>query len=462
MAKKNKEIPQEQWQKFNQLVLQKTGLLFTDQKKLDLERGIMAVLSKSPYNNLDELYLALSSNTQEQLFDELISEITVGETYFYRDENQFELLKEEVLPSIIQEAKTSKKLKIWSAGCATGEEPYTVAILLKELLPNIDEWDILILATDINKKALAKAKEGVYSNWSFRGMPPYFKRYFIQNDKNFHIRTDLKSLVTFTYLNLKDNLFPSFFNHTVNLDLIICRNVTIYLQPVVTADIFCRFYESLRPGGWLLLGASDPAPNKLNFSLQAKNGTFIYKKEEKSPPKATTSISEPLIKPFKERQKQVQTELVQEENKKQQIQFKVEQNKVDLLAKARELLKQNKLKEAEALLQQHVAKNYAVPEAYFLLGLINEVNKSMEAAVDYLKKAVYLKPDYLEAHFILASVYKKLHQEEKALVHFKKVIKLSSGQPNLAQIVPGTNGLTYAHLKEVAELELVKGAEHVC
>lgn len=468
MQAKQHPIPKEQLLKFNQLVLQSTGLLFADKKRYELERGIMTVLNKSNYKDLNELYLALCR--KEPVFDELISELTVGETYFYRDENQFSILKEEVLPAIIKQAK-NKQLKIWSAGCATGEEPYTVAILLKELLPDLKEWDILILATDINKKALAKAKVGVYNDWSFRALPPHWLlTYFEKVDKkSYSLKKEIKSLVTFRYLNLKDNLYPSFFNQTFALDLIICRNVTIYLQPKVTNCIFERFEAALKPGGWLMLGASDPTPTNLNFTIVVRDGAFIYRKnKEKQTLRSVASseknqsvpISAKEATSLKEKechcQPKLETAAVEKETEK-----KAKPNSEQLLGAASKMLVANKLKEAETLLKQYIAVHQTDAKAYFLLGLVNEVNENVEMAQSCLKKAVFLQPDYLEAHFILANVYKKLQDKRKAWLHFKKVIKLTLNLPNLNQIVPGTNGLTYGHLKEVAEIELVKGAEYV-
>jgi chemotaxis protein methyltransferase CheR len=480
MQAKHYRIPKEQLLKFNQLVLQNTGLLFADKKRYDLERGIMTVLNKSAYKDLNELYLALCR--KEPVFDELISELTVGETYFYRDENQFSLLKKEILPAIIKQAKTSKQLKIWSAGCATGEEPYTVAILLKELLPGIKEWDILILATDINKKALAKAKAGVYNDWSFRALPPNWLSTYFQEigKKSYRLKEEIKSLVTFNYLNLKDNLYPSFFNQTFALDLIICRNVTIYLQPEVTESIFGRFEAALKPGGWLMLGASDPTPNKFNLAIVVKNGTFVYRKNKEKQPllpaalPAKSKIAPTPAKeapPLKEKKEFYQAEAATAATKSTAGAYgnlnpsvtatTVKPSARQLLQDASKMLAANKLKEAESLLKQYLAAHQTDAKAYFLLGLVNEVNENIETAHNCLKKAVFLQPDYLEAHFILANVYKKLQEEKKARLHFQKVIKLTANISNLKQIVPGTNGLTYAHLKEVAEIELVKGAEHV-
>jgi len=149
-----------------------------------------------------------------------------------------EALRHTVLPAIIQERrqKNFKQLRIWSAGCATGEETYTLAMLLAELLPDIQQWSISLLSTDINAAYLAFAQKGIYTKRSFRGETPseLAQTWFIQNEGRYQVKPEIRRLVTFAPLNLIEDEYPSFANHTTNMDLIVCRNITIYFDKPTT------------------------------------------------------------------------------------------------------------------------------------------------------------------------------------------------------------------------------------
>ncbi|HEB13113.1 MAG TPA: protein-glutamate O-methyltransferase CheR, partial [Actinobacteria bacterium] len=279
------KLDHEYYAKFKDFILDETGLSFPKKKRSDLERAVLQGLSESPCRAIDEYFDFLVNGSMDGAMDYLVRHLTVGETYFYRDQDQLELLQNEIFPKLISErAVQTRKLRVWSAGCATGEEPYSLAIIMRELIPYIDMWDCLVLATDINKESLKRAESGRYTNWSFRSMPQSWleKYFFISSENEYHLSETIKKNVVFSHLNLKKQLCPTSINIGSDLDLIICRNVAIYFDEKTINQIMENFYHCLSDGGWLLMGASDPIPPKKLFWMRNYSGVFIYQKKSES------------------------------------------------------------------------------------------------------------------------------------------------------------------------------------
>ncbi len=263
MSQPSLHVAEQQYERFRALILRRSGLHFTENRRRDLERGLQQALEQSGYSSLDDYYDHLAHNhTRAREWEQLICHLTIGETYFFRDRSQFQALRQHVLPEIISlKRASSRQLRIWSAGCATGEEPYSVAILLRELLPDLSEWQITILATDINREALARAEAGLYGPWSFReqGWEPVRDTYFTRQGKLWQLDRRVRDMVSFAYLNLAEDPYPALMNNTVAFDLILCRNVTIYFTLDTTQRVVDQFYEALIERGWLVVGHSEPS-----------------------------------------------------------------------------------------------------------------------------------------------------------------------------------------------------------
>ena len=170
---------------------------------------------------------------------------------------------------------------LWSAGCATGEEAYSLAMLLHELIPDLKNWDILILATDINQDSLARARQALYSDWSFRESRAKTSRalYFSPQGRFYRLCDPIRHMVTFAPLNLIEDNFPSPHNNTVSMDLIICRNVTIYFTEETTRGLVQKFYRGLAQGGWLVVGHADLSLTTYRaFQARSFPNTVMYQK----------------------------------------------------------------------------------------------------------------------------------------------------------------------------------------
>jgi chemotaxis protein methyltransferase CheR len=254
-------------QKFVRLISTQTGLYIREQDRPILARKIASRMKSLQLSDAHQYYQVLASvstnsNSAHREWRQLIRLLTTIESYFFRDKGQFFLLRHHLLPELIQHRRdvarlaanaTKPSLRIWSAGCSTGEEAYSLAILVSELIPDLDRWDILIVGTDINDKALEKARRGVYGPWSFRLVDEQLKRqHFHQNRYELEIDDRIKKIVTFQYGNLVCDDFPNSNSNLAQIDLILCRNVFIYFDPLSISKVLDKFYRTLREHGYLM------------------------------------------------------------------------------------------------------------------------------------------------------------------------------------------------------------------
>jgi chemotaxis protein methyltransferase CheR len=234
------------------------GIRDSDYSALRLDHAINRVLPSTTCGTLDELLEALKTGKHARWLSDIVESLTVGETYFLRDAAQISALRDTVLPHIIDRRTDERRLRIWSAGCSTGEEPYTLAILVleKELS---SAWDVLLVGTDVNRESLRVAGEGRYPARSFRATPDHFRdRYFEPAHKGLsRVIEPIRSMTHFAWMNLgAEQLTPP----AAELDLIMCRNVTIYFDATATQRLYLALIGALAPGGWLMLGPSDALP----------------------------------------------------------------------------------------------------------------------------------------------------------------------------------------------------------
>ncbi|MBO1079363.1 CheR family methyltransferase [Roseomonas haemaphysalidis] len=207
--------------------------------------------------------------TAEAEWAALEAAITIGETFFFRYAEQFAALRNTILPTLLSRNAASRRLRIWSAGCANGSEPYSIAILLRELLgPALEDWRITLLGTDLNAQALEAARQAEFTAWSLRALPPAEReRDFVARpaarpgaSATWQLRPQHRALVRFQQQNLLDLLRPDAALELHEFDLILCRNVLIYFDPAVVPALVRQLAARLQPGGWLLLGHAEPSP----------------------------------------------------------------------------------------------------------------------------------------------------------------------------------------------------------
>ena len=272
--------------RFRDLIKDRTGMVIGDNRRNALARALKESAERAQCTDSGQLLAHLEScKTEGELWDDLIKKLTIGETYFFRHREQIEALRRNILPDLIARHWNDRTLRLWSAGCATGEEPYTLAILLRQLIPDIERWKIRVLGTDINRQALSRAALGHFRDWSFRGTDgpeqAFRARHFKREHDEFTLDPSIREMVTFSYLNLVEDAYPSPRTQTSPVDLILFRNVSIYLPHHVTREIADRFYECLSPGGWLMVGPSETHLEIYRkFQMLVFHGSIVYQKVE--------------------------------------------------------------------------------------------------------------------------------------------------------------------------------------
>jgi chemotaxis protein methyltransferase CheR len=414
------------------LLEKKTGLYLPDEKLNRLEEAFKelhaTVLAASPR----EIIRAIDSGDTDGIahLDKLVAAIATNETYFFRTPAHFETLKDYLLPEIIEQKKSrgAKTLRIWSAGCSTGEEPYSLAILLFEHFPELLlPWEIEILATDIDLEALQNAERAVYRPWSFRGVDAELIRKYWRPVKKESHRVDdrVRSLVKFRPLNLESDPYPAASNGTKDLDIIFCRNVTIYFRPHTIQRILSRFHQCLNEGGFLVAGAGEYSREAYqNFEARAFPGTVIYQK-----PLPKAAIHSPIPLPLVWAAP-LPRPSAQPAEKKTHIFVAVEPIKPDdPLAKAVELISQGEVDPALVLLAAQAEKNPRDFRVSFLLGQIAADRQHLGEASYWLQRTTALDPLNLGAHYFMGLLWLEEGKTDQALAAMKKTVYID---PNFA------------------------------
>jgi len=463
---------------FQELVLGRTGMHFSSRRQGEMGRHLRLVAEEEGPMDLIQLYQRLErSRTDSPLWDRVISGLTVGETYFMRDSVQFAALRQHILPEIIRRRQPERRLRIWSAGCASGEEPYSLAMVLSEIIPDWERWSLFILGTDINKQSLARGRQGLYKKWSFRQCgPEVTQRYFDPRGQLLQIKPDLARRVSFAYLNLSEDTYPSLITNTCAMDLILCRNVAIYLPEKQVSQIVNRFAGCLAQEGWLMVAATETDPRGFpGFAARAFGSATAYQllspgqeaQLEAAPPAAcepppsaaplyeapkprpATPPSRPEPKPPPAAGPELlsRARRLLEQNQLQSARCLLEQARGQRrgaanlwLGGARRLANLGRLAEARYWCGQALEADPLLPAAHHCRALIAQEEGDVELAGDHLRKALYLEPNHLAAHFSLATLYRKLGRNQKALLHGRQAIRLASSLPP-EQRVPEADGL---------------------
>jgi chemotaxis protein methyltransferase CheR len=279
---------------FQELLIEKSGLCFDEGRSQSLHLALWQRLQHRGYDSYREYYNLLKFHPEGQIeIRELLDLITIGETYFFRNKAQFDVLMKFVLPEIMQRKVYSqnKSLHVWSAGCSGGDETYSIAIAIMEVIPSYKDWNISILGTDINRNGLARAKEGIYNKKSIGHLPEeYLGKYFSTRGASYILDPSVKELVQFEYHNLVRD--PLIHETMQTVDILFCRNVTIYFDSKTTKRVIENFYNCLAEDGYLFLGHSETLWQITNkFERVEFPQTFIYRKR-------MGPIQEDATKPF--------------------------------------------------------------------------------------------------------------------------------------------------------------------
>ena len=266
---------------FQELLIETSGLFFEESRNQSLQFALWQRLQDRGYDSYREYYNLLKFHPEGRLeIRELLDLITIGETYFFRNKAQFDVLMKFVLPEIMRRKMDSgdKWLRVWSAGCSGGDETYSVAMAMTEVIPFHEDWRMSILGTDINRNVLASAKKAIYSEKHISHLPKeYVAKYFKVCDTSYALNANMRELARFEYHNLAKD--PFIHERMQNTDIILCRNVMIYFDSQTTLRVIENFYNCLAQDGYLFLGHAETLWQITNkFERVEFPQTFIYKK----------------------------------------------------------------------------------------------------------------------------------------------------------------------------------------
>ena len=266
---------------FSSFVKKFAGIIYDKDRYPILNRKLRELSANLDYKSVEELYREVKKGSNKQLLIQVVDALTTNETYFFRDRHPFEALKNHIFPELFKKREREKRIDIWSAACSTGQEPYSIAMLLLEHFSDyLKRYKVSIYATDISIKSVEKAKKGLYHQIEVnRGLPAtYLVKYFKQEGFNWKISEEVKKLVKFDIVNLleiKKKVFQKF-------DIIMCRYVLIYFDIATKKKVFQDLWGCLKPGGYLFLGATEVAPTTFPDMERKKIGTTTcyYKKDK--------------------------------------------------------------------------------------------------------------------------------------------------------------------------------------
>ncbi len=306
-TKSSHKLPEELLVKFSAMLADRMGLHFPEERWGELEKKLIPIMKSFEFTDMMScLKWMLGQSLNNKQISVLAYHLTIGETYFFRDEKTFKALESRVLPEIFKRHEKDKSIRIWSAGCCTGEEPYSIAMLLHYMRLDINEWNVHLLGTDINNEFLKKAEAAVYKKWSFRAIPrEMMKKYFVRvDDDHFQVIPEIQKMVKFSDINLAENSYPDASNGTNNLDLIMCQNVLIYFSQKQIKKTVQQLRSALTQHGWLGVTPiecpfiSDPELAPYSFSGASFFSKEKVLKREPSPEKETFIPSRKSITPL--------------------------------------------------------------------------------------------------------------------------------------------------------------------
>ncbi len=441
---------------FRDFIHANSGIYLDDYKKEALEVSLRALMRPYDIDRYSEYYRLLEKGADsDDEFKKLLDLVTVNETCFFRNPAQFDALRRHVLPEIIarKQAAGEKTIRIWSAGCSTGEEAYSVAITLAETLPDPKKWRIDILATDISRQVLADAQRACYGDHALREIPPaVLRRYFKpREDGKQCLDQSIVDMVSFNYHNLVKEPYPLLI--LGGWDIIFCRNVTIYFKLDTVREVVSGFYNALRDGGYLFIGHAESLYKvNDNFIPVHLDGAYVYKKDISAREAAPETGVVPLIVAAgQDKKAKIQVKPRKMVKPAPRKEFRREEDKEGLYARAYEHFVREEFDEAAALAVKYVKVDPDSPVGHVLLANIYINQGRNERALKEARVVLEQEPMSAKGHYLLGLIKERQGRVDDAVAEYKQVLRLDSGfalaHMNLADIYKGK------HLAAEAERE---------
>lgn len=486
----------------SQMITRHTGLALPPQKWNRLIKGLAAAAPEAgfadPQSYANEL---LTSPAPARLLEPLVGRLTIGETYFLRNKEIFQALMHHVVRGLIEHPRRpDRSLRFWSAGCATGEEPYSIAMLLDHHYNRLAHRNVFILGTDVNQRFLNTAEKGIYTQWSLRATPDaLIRKYFIAHpEKRFELIPRIRQQVVFYRLNFTEPEYRRLLRFPEPMDVIFCRNVLMYHDANSRRHVVARLIEMLEKNGWLITNPAEAGffESKQLTPVRFSNVTFFRKgpprktaahagapgqamqspaaaRPTENPPVSTAS-KPPLEAPnrrLSDRQPGLTNRLQESYDAAArdylQGAYRQAVQKLKPLATAdasrdealllhtqsltlltRCYANLGELENAETACSEAIEREKLNPELYYLLATIYQAANQTDAAIRALKQTLYLDPEFIMAIFQLACLMKQKGRAEESRKGFSNAAALlQSKTPD--DILPHSDGLTAGRMLEM-------------
>ncbi len=476
---------EERLERAGKIIEREFGLHYEGKRLNDLERALSNCAKSITGEEDPEVIIKEILSTgkiTDRLRTPLSTFLTINETYFFRESPAISLFRDVIIPGIYNKGE---ECIIWSAGCSSGEEPYTLAILIKEHPLDISKL-VKIIATDISDSAIKKAREGIYSEWSFRETPVIIKnKYFTANERHWSISQEIKKMVHFKNMNLLEDPFPLFTGKTGVVDVIFCRNVLMYFNGKTIKQLSNKFMELLLPDGWLITGQVELNDEYfVGFGKVNHSGGIFYRKvsnlnlentqnevinkrgEQRKRLPRVASISTSL------RRQKPKLNIAEVHTKKEidtltpdnlfisgnysqcieecrRILTKKEDNHIELIL-AKSLANIGGYEEAAGIVEKLIYSGYKEDDIYYLYGSLLKESGDNDNAAEAFRKQLYLHPEHMMANIMLGSIMSLKGKGDFSVRYLRKAAQiLNNMKPG--QQIEGSGGLTRERVAEMVD-----------
>lgn len=470
-----------QLSRFVQQIENQLGLVFAETKYGRLQRHLMTRMKELECERFSEYFdILIDKRRHAGEIAWWVEVLTVGETYFYRNQPHWDALQDHIIPELLQRHQKDRELRFWSSGCATGEEPYTLAMILNEAIPDISSWQIDILATDLNPKFIKVAKIAKYGKRSVRALSSeLLRKYFDKSENQYIARHRLKKMVSFMIHNLVSDWRRNFRWQHGYFDVIICRNVIMYFRRERAKQVISSLAESMRENGYLFLGHSESSlGTDLGFVTEQIGNAFLYRKssgenQEKSGSFPFTSMNEvhlPQFKPSTEiphdppslsAPKFESSSIVPTHRNEQDISSLPEvisssdvsrsmSGEEEILLQGKKLLQEDNFDQAEQLLTAATEEHPLSGNIQLLYGIAAKTRGKTDQAISAFRRTLYLDSTNMLARFYLASLWQEKGTFDRAVVQYQMLLQQTKGH-DPATVIGSTEGLTIGLLRAACE-----------
>ncbi len=432
----SKDLTPEQFKRFRDYIHQHSGIYLEESKSDSLRISLITRATRFGFAALDDYFKLLS--TDESEFNELMNLVTINETSFFRFPAQFEALRQFIVPEIVEaKPETQRSFRVWSAGCSTGEEPYSASMTLLDSGLEGLGYKLEVFGTDVSTNALERAKAGVYPSRALLNIPhSVATRFFEPTPEGHRVADRARRLVDFQFHNLIKEPYP--LGLMGNWDVIFCRNVTIYFKLESTRRVVDNFFNSLNPGGYLFIGHSETLTSISDrFEPVEVGGVFLYRK----PQQRHTSFARVVEQRRGESRRPLakQTDAAVRVGRRDRVRSAPPGAIVDertgvaekadipgLIVSARKASEEGRSKDVLKIVEDVLAVDPSNAEVYLLAAYSHADSGDLQTALEECKRSIVLDPLSAAAHYVLGIIYQRQSEPERALQEFRRTIYLDA------------------------------------